>query len=203
MTSAFDEPIRRLRLESAWLQHEFLQAVKNGRHRRTQLTAEMVVIRLHDAWARFCRELIILSAFGRTRTLSGVPLAPCSAAITSRSLVVPTLFSTYKKKKIRFEPRWADATECINAGQRLLIRNLSTVAGALGAINSPAEDIRRVRNFYAHREKETARDAIATNAFSTRSHPEIFDLAAYTSGNVRVIESWVTNLVLVATSAAQ
>src|SRR5260370_15756449 len=102
MTSAFDEPIRRLRLEAAWLEHEFLQAVNNGRHRHTQLTAEMVVIRLHDAWARFCRELIILSAFGHTHTLSGVPLAPCSAAITSRNLVVPTLFSTYKKKKIRF-----------------------------------------------------------------------------------------------------
>jgi hypothetical protein len=201
MPSAFEKPIRQLRLESLWLEKEFLSAAASGSHRHTQLTSEMVIIRLHDAWARFCRELIILSAFGRTTTLSGVQLPPCSAAITKQHLVIPTLLSRYKRRP--FEPRWADATECIDAGKRLAIANLGTVAGALGAINSPAEDMRRIRNFYAHRRMDTARDALATKLFAGSTRPEVFDLALYTSGGNRIIESWTSTLVIVAVAACQ
>jgi hypothetical protein len=103
----------------------------------------------------------------------------------------------------RFEPRWADATKCIRAAQQLAIANFSTVSAALGAINSPAEDIRRVRNFYAHRKKGTAQESGATSLFASPTRLEAFDLAAYTSGNIRIIESWVNNLNLVALAAAQ
>lgn len=188
-------------MESLWLEKEFLWAVASGRSRHTQLACEMAIIRLHDAWARFCRQLIILSAFGRTTTLGGVQLPPCSSTITKKHLVIPTLLSTYKKRS--FEPRWADAKECIDAGQRLVIANVSTVAAALGAINSPADDIRRIRNFYAHRGMDTARDALATNVFSNLTCPEIFDLALYTTGGNRVIESWTSSLSLVAVAACQ
>jgi hypothetical protein len=201
MPSAFDKPIRQLRAESLWLEKEFLRAVSSGSHRHTQLTCEMAIIRLHDAWARFCRRLIILSAFGRTTTLGGVRLPPCSAAITKQHLVIPTLLSKYKRRSI--EPRWADATECIDAGKRLAIGNLGTVAAALGAINSPAEDMRRIRNFYAHRGMDTARDALATKLFSRSMRPDSFDLAVYTSGGNRVIESWTSNLAIVAVAACQ
>lgn len=201
MTSAFEIPIKRLQLELTWLEREFLRAATSGKHRHTQLTCEMAVVRLHDAWARFCRRLVILSALGRTSTLGGVPLSPCSATVTRHSLVVPTLLATYKKR--RHEPRWADATECIDAAQRLNIKNFSTVSAALAATNSPADKIRRVRNFYAHRGEDTADDALSTSIFSFPTRPEVFDLAAYTSGGARIIESWVSDLILVATAAAQ
>jgi hypothetical protein len=183
------------------LQDEFLQAVIAGNHRHSQLACEMAVVRLHDAWARFCRELIVLSAFGRTVTLGGTPL-PRHRLIKRYGLVIPTLLET-PGKGYRFEPRWADATQCIDAAQRLAIANFSTVSAALGATNSPAENIRRARNFYAHRKKGTALESGATKLFASQARLEVLDLAAYTSGNIRVIESWVSNLNLVAMAAAQ
>jgi hypothetical protein len=201
MTSAFVLPIRRLQSELTWLQNEFLQAALSPKNRRDQLICEMTVVRLHDAWARFCRQLVISSALGRTFTLGGVPLSPCSASATRHSSVVPQLLATYPKR--RFEPKWADATECIDAAQRLKINNLHTVSAALAATNSPADQIRRVRNFYAHRGRDTAHDAFTTNVFSTPFRPQVFDLAAYTTGGNRVIETWVNNLILVAMAAAQ
>ncbi len=181
---------------------EFLQAVVAGNHRKSQLACEMAVIRLHDAWARFCRELIVLSAFGRTTTLSGVFLPPCNPSIKRHHLVIPALLAT-PGKGYRFEPRWADATECIKAAQRLAIANFPTISAALAATNSPAENIRRARNFYVHRGKRTAKESGATNLFSNRMRLEVFDLASYTTGNIRVIESWVDSLNLVAIAAAQ
>jgi len=162
----------------------------------------MVVIRLHDSWARFCRELVILSACGRITTLSGVLIPPCHNSATRHHLVIPYLFTT-PGRRYRWEPRWADATACIEAATRLGIANLPTVSAALAATNSPAENIRRVRNFYAHRMKRSVQDALATGVFAHTSRASVFDLAAYTTGNVRIIESWVNGLMLVATAAAQ
>ena len=202
MASAFYKPIRRLKGELDWLEREFLQAAAAGNFRRNHLACEMAVIRLHDAWARFCRELVVLSAFGRTVTLSGVFLPPCHPSVKRCHLVIPRLLAT-PGKKYRFEPRWADATECIQAAQRLAVANFPTISAALAATNSPAEDIRKVRNFYAHRIKRTAQESRTTNLFSHRTRLEVFDLTGYTTGSVRVIESWANNLNLVAIAAAQ
>lgn len=202
-TCAFEDPIRRLMSELAWLQREFLMAVKSGNHRSAQLTCEMTIVRMHDAWARYCRELIILSAVGRTVTLTGTPLLPASSAITGCSLVVPELLATYRKKNRMYEPRWGDAKECIDAGKRLAIRNYATVAAALAAVDSPADDIRNVRNYYAHRTRGTAEKAALTKIFSVSTQPSVFELAAYKKGGNRIIESWANGLILIATAAAQ
>jgi hypothetical protein len=200
--SAFHKPIRRLKGETGWLQDEFLRAIIAGNPRQSQLACEMAVLRLHDAWARFCRELIVLSAFGRTITLAGVPLPPSQPSIKRCHLVIPAL-QLISGSGYRQEPRWADAAKCIQAARHLAIANFSTVSAALGASNSPAEDIRRARNFYAHRARWTARESRETNLFVSHTRLEVFDLAAYTAGNVRIIELWVRNLNLVAMAAAQ
>lgn len=202
MESAFNAPIRRLQKETAWLRGEFLRASSGQKDRSAQLASEMAVLRLHDAWTRFCRELIIVSAVGRTVTLGGVPLKPSTPNITTRNSVMPLLLSMYRKRR-RYEPRWGDAKECVDAAQRLAINNFSTVSAALGATNSPAQSIRFVRNFYAHRKQDTAANAATTNLFSSPSCPTVFELANYVTGGSRVIDIWVTGLVLVAIAAAQ
>jgi hypothetical protein len=121
----------------------------------------MTVIRLHDAWARFCRELIIMSAGCAPYTATGLYLHRVSG-VKGRTSVIPKLISTYPKR--HYEPRWHSASECIDAAQRLKIANFSTVANALGATSSPAEDLRHVRNFFAHRGKNTA-DQIRSRSF--------------------------------------
>lgn len=123
---------------------------------------EMCVLRLHDAWARFCRELVIMSAGDRPITLTGafVPRAP---HVRNRADVIPQLLKGYPTKsgKSKWGPRWADPAECIEAARLLGISNFSNVSGSIGAATigtapSPIEYLRRVRNFFAHRTEETA-----------------------------------------------
>jgi hypothetical protein len=116
-------------------------------------------------------------------------------------MVIPVLLSRYKKR--RYEPKWANASECIDAAQRLSISNLATVAAALGATNSPADSIRRVRNFYAHRGSEAAQEAATTGLFSNPRHPVVFELGSYRPGGWTVLESWVSDLVNIGTAAIQ
>lgn len=195
---ALADPIRRLRTEMSWLREEFHSAAGAPRTRREQLAAEMAVIRIYDAWARYCRELVILSASGNSLTLGGT-IVP--AVVRRRSDVLPTLFGTYRKRR-QYEPQWASATECIDAASRLKIRNFVTLAAAMGATNSPADEIRNVRNYYAHRRRGAAQRAMACNGFMG-TRPVVFDLAAYRNAGETILDSWIKGLVLVATSASQ
>lgn len=180
---------------------EFTQSAKTfPLDRHGQLACEMVVIRMHDAWTRFCRDLVITSALGNTVTIGGLAVPRCGAAITDRNSVIACLLATYKKRQ--YEPKWGDVQECIDAARRLQITNLPTVSASLGASNSPAEEIRHVRNYYAHRKIGSASRAIATNLFSG-AQPEVRDLNRFTSGGSTVIESWVQRLMFVATASVQ
>jgi hypothetical protein len=201
MRCAFHDPLRRFYSELAWLKNEFVKAVNDGNSRRTQLCCEMVVIRLHDSWARVCREIVILSALGNTTTLGGSVLSPSPRGISGRTAVIPSLLSTYHKKK--YEPKWYDATECIDAAQRLAINNLPNLAAALGATNSPAENIKHVRNFYAHRKEGTSKNALSTGCFSNPLYPAVFELNTHVSGGSTVIETWIDGLTFVVNAAAQ
>jgi len=199
--SEFYGPIRRLCSEMSWLREEFFSPSSDQVCRQSQLVCEMVIVRMQDAWARFCRELIILSALGNGETLGGIPLKPSLPVINNRASVIPALLSTYKRRQ--YEPRWERADECIEAGQRLSILNLPTVSSALGATNSPAEAMRHVRNFYAHRKQGTARNAILTGCFAGSRYPVVFALRSYTTGGGTVLDSWINGLIIVATAAAQ
>lgn len=201
-TSAFETPLRKLRLETGWLQGEFAKASADPDSRRSQLTCEMSIIRLYDSWARFCREAVIISAYGKTTTLSGTNLKSSSLpAITSRSQVIPVLIATYKKRL--HEPDWERVDQFVDAGQRLALQNLSTLAAAFGATNSPADEIRHVRNFYAHRRQGSCANALATNHFPLLHRPIVFRLNEYRTGGSTVLESWIQRLLAVAVAAVQ
>jgi hypothetical protein len=81
--------------------------------------------------------------------------------------------------------------------------NLPTISAAIGAINSPAEEIQHVRNFYVHRRRGAAQRAVSTGRFAHSRRPVVFELTSYVAGGKTVIESWVDGLILIATAAAQ
>ena len=198
--SAFERPLRKFKLETRWLGETF-ELLRHQHSRESQLACEMIIIRLHDSWARLCRELVILSAYGHTSTLGGLYIGPGSSNIKSRALVVPVLLSTYKKQQ--YEPKWEKATDCTDAAKRLNVANLSTIAAALGAINSPADDIRNIRNFYAHRKQGSASRALATGYFPGSSKPLVRQLTSFTLGGNTVLETWINGLVDTAVAAMQ
>jgi len=197
---SFEVPLRRLRLEMAWLLAEFSTAASGRPNRNNQLACEMTVIRLYDAWARFCRELVILSSLGDVVTAGGQILTRSHPDLVARSVFTPVYLKLSGRS---WEPRWADATACIRAAQCLSIQNLISVTSALGAANSPAENMRRIRNFFAHRGHSTSTDAMGTTCFLACNKPSVFHLNDYTTGGVRIFESWTDDLLVVATAAIQ
>ncbi len=192
--------------ETEWLLQEFNIAVSqlsiDSIDKSARLSAEMSIIRLHDAWARFCREIIILSAGGRPYTANGHRLDPVPG-IRGISEVIPILLNSYSRPR-RYEPKWARPRESIEAGQLLNIPNFFTVSAAIGATNSPAEDLRPIRNFLAHRGKNSA-DKIRNQIFFNRVDKVTVENVAgkLIPPGIRRFEKWVIDLRLIAIASIQ
>jgi hypothetical protein len=199
--SGFEKALSKFTSEANWLCAGFSSFAQDTDVVRGRFAAELVVIRLHDAWARFCREVVVVSAYGRIETLGGTRLGTCHPAIKSRGDVIPVLISLYPNR--RAEPYWFSAADCSDAGRRLGIQNAATVTAALGAANSPAAELREVRNFYAHRKKETAVKAVTAGGFVGRQQPQVFHLNSFVAGGKTILESWTEDLIAVATAAVQ
>lgn len=200
------EPYERFLNETAWLLSSFeialvdIQAMPIDA-KLAQLGAEMAVIRLYDAWARFCRELVILSAGCRPYTYSGsrLDLAP---NISCRSDVIPRLVKPHRKRS--YEPEWPKTIECLDAAQHLTIPNFGTVSAALGATISPIEEIRNVRNFFAHRGYRTVRGIQGQSFHTPITRYKVEDLAGQMlPPGVTRMEFWILQLRLVAYAAIQ
>lgn len=117
----------------------------------------MVVVELHDAWARFTREVVCLSAFASPTTLLGATVAR-APRIGSRADVLLCLQQRWgtKPKWAAWEPHWYDVNEAVKAAKLVGITNHATVSASLGAADNPESNVRVVRNFLAHRGSVTA-----------------------------------------------
>jgi len=116
---------------------------------------EWCALNLHDAWARFCRSLVLDSAFASTTTLSGTLVPP---VVSSEGLAVSAVRKAFSRGGSVWEPQWASAADAVKAAVALRIANRAQVTAGLGASPNPDEDLRLVRNFIAHRNIRTALD---------------------------------------------
>lgn len=161
---------------------------------------EMCVVRLIDAWSRFCRELIILCAGCQPVTAGGsiVPLAP---GIASRIEAVAHLVHSPGAK----EPPWHVANECTGVLRRLGVQNRTQIIAALGASNSPAEHLRHVRNYFAHRNDDTLSKVQETKRqLLVPPHFSAMDIVMDpVPPGIRRFEMWVSLLKIIAQDAIQ
>ena len=196
------------RKEACKLLDEFLYSCPRGA-RTCNLIEHHVqsdcVVRLYDAWARFNRRLIFDSACARPMTANGTRLRSVPG-VNSRNDVIPALRSAKGGRlPLWWEPKWGRSMECLGAARLLKIQNIGTVAAAIGASNSPAEKLRVTRNYFAHRNMETAQAVQQLmNQAGTLGlrHPREF-VSSYVSGGVSVYESWVLDLLDIAEAAVQ
>lgn len=167
-----------------------------------QLGREACVIRLWDAWSRFCREVVIRSACAAPVTASGLVL-PHAPGIKKRSEVIPTLLKRYKKR--RFEPRWGDPGECINAAKLLNVSNYATVLSALSVVSAATKYVRFVRNYIAHRNKYTAADlAKVVLSLGLPPESEVDSIVRHIQpGGLTVFEEWIIELRTIARLSIQ
>jgi hypothetical protein len=156
---------------------------------------QMCVIELHDAWARFCRELIFVSAACRPTTFSGL-IVPLALGITHRSQVLPKLHASFPKAKpFWWEPRWGDAGACLDAAKRLKVNNYADISSGLTITPSPAENLRHVRNFFAHKSQGTAlkvKNVAATMALPNASALSLVETTV--PPGITILTKWVDQL---------
>jgi hypothetical protein len=160
----------------------------------------MTLVRLHDSWARNCRDLVIRSACGNTTTLGGAALARSGLVTGGHGSVIPAWLATFKSRAT--EPKWFDVTECVDAARRLGVGNLAAIAAGLGANTSPADTLRAIRNFYAHRSHRTAREAFRTGLFTSMTI-DVFDLAKPARAGLCHVDDWIFRLTDALRAAAQ
>jgi hypothetical protein len=117
---------------------------------------EWCAVFLNDAWHRFCRRLVILSAIAHTVTLSGTVITPVAGLSSELDVIARLRTMPGPPKPHYWEPRWHDAVEAVRAARFLPVNNATQIAGALGSTPSPAANLNTVRNFIAHRNRGTA-----------------------------------------------
>jgi hypothetical protein len=169
-------------------------------HSSQQLACEGAVIKLQDRWAHFCRELVLNSAVGAVRTTQGNFIVRRFGTEYEALKALRATFTGKSKKRPDWEPRWFDPGEAIDAAQRLRVVNFGTVSAALGSTPSPLDDLRAVRNFFAHRGKLAGSTARVRLGLCTTA-----DLHSYLAfpllGGALRFESWVLTLQIIARAA--
>ena len=134
------------------------------------------------------RRLVLGSASREPTSLGGVAI-PRVSGLTREDQAA---LAATTAMKLRYEPRWGDAKQALDAAKALGIRNFPQVSAALGSTPSPADDVRVIRNFIAHRNRATA---VELNAVRLRhGMPErLPDLAT--------LELWTTQFESIALAA--
>jgi hypothetical protein len=196
----------RFLLESSWIKDRYIKSLSElkahgFRMKCHQLENEMCIIRLHDAWVRFCRDLIFTSALGG-KTIGGV-VVDAAPGVNCFSDIEKTRLATYGKKPPKYPPKWGSASLAIDAAQRLGVKNFITIQAALGSTGSPANELRIVRNFYAHRDISTVCEIkkLPWYANNLKFIPQ--DIPGHVvTGGVSRFEQWVDDLQLIALVAA-
>lgn len=126
---------------------------------------------LWDAWSRFLRRVVMSASSGPVLGLSGVTYT--SSATRSEQAVLAHLLSNKSGQKYKFvnqEPNWHDEAAIADIVTVLGLANAQVVIGAVTAtsvqlgpvtVASPLNEIRRARNFSAHKNWKTLLDVSA------------------------------------------
>lgn len=154
--------------------------------------AEHITFQLQNAWEIYVRNFILLSATGRATTVSG-PLPPSvPASYRSREAACHYLLALSPD---RFEPKWYQPKAAIKAAKNLQIPNYSNVSAAIGSTPWVLDELRLVRNFFAHRSRSSAVALRALGWFAPSEAISVENtLVPYVPGGARRFEFWCANM---------
>jgi hypothetical protein len=120
-----------------------------------------VAIEVLNTWSSFARAFFISSALG-ARTASGAYVTVQMRGLANPQDAIRVAMLKLKNKPIvgpvarRQEPSWHPVANLITLLSEIGASNLNTVAGALGFPTRAFEGLPTIRNFFAHRNGDTA-----------------------------------------------
>lgn len=152
----------------------------------------LAFLKQNDAWSKFCRRLLVASALGFDGFSGGHGPAP---GISSEADVMSALNIRVPWKDDR---KWHVANDFLGAARTLKVANIGTLNGSIGSTPNPSEQIRYVRNFFAHANPHTHERAF--NACSQR-RPVDFCFTSFDNGEL-VCVNWFGELDTIARLAS-
>ena len=168
-----------------------------------QFIVSMCVVKLHDQWNTRCREVIIKSALGRHRTLSGIQL---QRVVRDHPVVrLRRCWSSKRPMDSSWEPDWHMPSVSARAASLLRIQNETTVTNAITAVTT-IEELRWTRNAIAHELPRTYamfRQIMANRVVSGRYCPADFAVQRIQNSTDLVLDAWMEELKLALRAAVQ
>lgn len=158
-----------------------------------------LVIRLQMLWGEYCRELVVSSALGDTRTLGGTVLTRVGGVSSATDIInIATAESGGGRLPPWHRPRFA-----VQVAARLSVRNLFEIKQGLSAV-SPADDLLAVRNYVVHPTRVTkARYLTVTQRLRSSGVGPHSLLSTLLPGGATLFEAWVADLQTIALVAAR
>jgi len=164
------------------------------------------VIEAHNAWSNFVRSYL-LSLVGAARTKSGARIVISNLSVQTPGdlLLVATRVAkgpyAAPPTTRRDEPAWHDISILSRTCNQIQPSNLAEVQAALGIQTRVFADLPPFRNFYAHRNQESAERVLRlaqTNYLITRvSTPTMALLSTYGQRPQPLILDWIDDISVV------
>lgn len=206
-TDAFVDEIREI--ESIFAQYPGHRSVAGVGYEYVPLE-DGCLVSLWDAWSRFLRELVLMSAAGITSGLSGVTYTPPNPR--SESQVLADLQSNRRSNNFQIingEPKWNGVVNLASIVSFLAIPNANMIVGAISSssvnlgpltVANPLEEIRICRNFVAHKTSATHNDM---QRYFIGRYSELSSHMRQLRSGVEAFSEWCECLEALAGAAAQ
>ena len=155
------------------------------------LGRSFLVVRLQHIWGEYCRELVIHSALGSCRTVTGTLLAPAPGIANYTD--IERLAKKLKKPLTGTRASWHDPRFTLDIADCLRITNYNTVSLGLASVSTA--DLVAMRNFLVHpniRTRQIYGDSVSP-ATVTAKAPDTQVLSPIVGGGT-VFEGWVKTL---------
>ena len=158
------------------------------------------VVRLQHLWGEFCRELIARSSIGGARTMEGTRLPRVSGVRQWKDVEEIARETTGGRRDVP----WHIPEQSARIALKLAPKNATQIVTALSSV-SPIDEIRAIRNYVVHPNRNTRvkYDAAARRAGALDPDPDILLTSKVYPENITRFEYWATQIQIVALEASR
>lgn len=177
---------------------------QNYPERRIQVESAALVIELLNTWSNFSRAYMISCCMG-ARTESGVKVAS-QIGFTSEDAAIGHMLTRFKRTASstpsgawnrRDEPAWHSPDKLIILASHARLSNEQEINNSLSSGFTVFTDLPKIRNYFAHRNRETRTIAMSLApkyGVSALGKPSELVLHAPSGQTDTVLETWTTDI---------
>jgi hypothetical protein len=182
--------------------------LSDPRDRTHDRAATFISLEISNLWQSFAREYYLSCAVRSALTSSGQPVKMSSAAFLDdedalffaiQKVAPMNLRYVRRGRRIprRFEPNWADPATLVRLALFAGFSNHSTILSATSFATTVFRDLPTIRNFYAHRSRETAvkvRNVSRQHYGFPIHHPNELVMLRWAGRSQNVLSEWADDL---------